>query len=146
MTCDRELQLQAYHDGQLDAEQQSSMQQHLSECEPCRSALAALQSMSALFAGVPQPTLSQISRHRLHAKLDATMERGLVRFAWSLSGAAAAVLLVGSIWLSQAKDPVQSAPPWVEAVAYAHPLGDRAETPAAQWYLADASTRSDEVP
>ena len=146
MTCDWEPKLHAYHDGELDAAGRAAVESHLATCADCTATLHGLQSLSAVFAGAPQLKLSQISRHRLHNRLDAAMERGLVRFAWSLSGVAAAVLLVGSFWLSHMKDPVQSAPPWVDAVVYAHPLGDSAETPAAQWYLADATTRSDDAP
>jgi anti-sigma factor RsiW len=147
MTCDRSPQLHAYHDGQLSSADAAAMEAHLLSCLACSAELAELRGISAMFAQAQRPRLSQIERHRLHRNLDAVMERGLVRFAWSLSGVAAAVLLVGSFWLSQATEPVQAAPPWVDAVVYAHPLGDRAETPAAQWYLADATPRNtDDAP
>jgi anti-sigma factor RsiW len=146
MTCDRTAQLHAYHDGQLDAAASAEMERHLAACGECAEALAELRATSALFAATPRPRLSQMSQHRLHRHVEAAIERGLVRFAWSLSGAAAAVLLVGSIWLSHTKEPPQAAPPWVEAVAFAHPIDTGVQTPAAQWYLADASTRSDDLP
>ena len=125
------------------------MEKHLLTCPACSAELADLRELSAVFSGAETPRLSQIGRARLHRNLDAVLERGLVRFAWSLSGIAAAVLLAGSVWLSQVNEPVQAAaaPPWVDAVVYAHPLGNRAETPAAQWYLADATQRNiDENP
>lgn len=147
MTCNQTEQLHAYHDGELSPAEAAAMGQHVQSCPACSAELTGLRELSKAFARVESPRLSQISRARLHRNLDAVIERGLVRFAWSLSGVAAAVLLVGSIWLAQSPEPVQAAPPWVDAVVYAHPLGNRAETPAAQWYLADATQRNgDETP
>ncbi len=147
MTCDRSAQLHAYHDGELSSADVAEMEKHLLACLICSAELADLRGMSLQLSQAQRPQLSQIERHRLHRHLDSVMERAVVRFAWSLSGVAAAVLLVGSFWLSQATEPVQAAPPWVDAAAYAHSLGDNAQSPAAQWYLADATQRStDEAP
>ncbi len=147
MNCDRTSKLPAYHDGELSPAEAAELESHLSACLICSAELADLRGLSMQFAQVEQPRLSQIERHRVHRALDAIMERAVVRFAWSLSGVAAAVLIVGTFWLSQATEPVQAAPPWVDAAVYAHSLGDNAQSPAAQWYLADASQRSaDDTP
>ncbi len=148
MTCEYESQLHAYHDDELDASSRAAFENHLGRCAACAASLAELQNISALFAATPREHLSQIAKHRLSNQIDASMERGLVRFAWSLSGVAAAVLLCGSFWLSQVKsrEVTHVAPPWVEAVVSSHNLSDSAATPAAQWYLADASSRNEDVP
>ena len=150
MTCDQTAQLQAYHDGELPPDAVAAIEQHLPTCRACSDVLAQLQAMSAAFAMSPRAHLSQIARHRLHNEVDAAIERGLVRFAWSLSGIAAAILIGGSVWLLQMKEQPQSSgaapPPWVEAVVSARSTSDSAATPAAQWYLVDASSRSEELP
>ncbi len=148
MTCDLSTQLQAYHDGELPAGARAAFERHLPTCAACAAELAQLRATSAAFATESRPQLSQIARHRLHNRIDEAMERGLVRIAWSLSGVAAAVLIGGSVWLLQMKDQSQPAapPPWVEAAASARSTGDVTATPAAQWYLVDSSSRSEELP
>ncbi|CAN5423385.1 hypothetical protein BH10PLA1_BH10PLA1_14070 [soil metagenome] len=148
MTCDQTAQLQAYHDGELPAGERAAIEQHLPTCAACTAEFAQLRAISAAFANEPRSKISQIARHRLHNRVDEAMERGLVRIAWSLSGVAAAVLIGGSVWLLQMKDQSQpvAAPPWVEAAASARANGDVAVTPAAQWYLVDASSRAEELP
>ena len=146
MACTFEAQLHAYHDDELGAAARAAVEAHLAACAECSAGLARLRAVSDLFAAVPRARLSQIARQRLNNRIDAAMERGLVRFAWSLSGIAAAVLVTGSIWLSQAKDPPRPAPPWVQAVVSSRSQGESAATPAAQWYFADASTRADDMP
>ena len=85
------------------------------------------------------------------------MERGLVRWAWEVSGIAAAILLVGSIWLAQleqaqlvpSREPANGSvvvPPWIGAQASVDPVVREAPTPAAAWYLADARNSSDTSP
>jgi hypothetical protein len=99
-----------------------------------------------MFVSGEQPRLSQISRYRLHRKIDQAMEQGLLRFAWTMSGIAASVLLVGSAWLMKVNDSAQAqipaeAPPWVSVslASSRDPVVRDAASPAAQWYLADAS-------
>jgi anti-sigma factor RsiW len=156
MNCEFSQQLEAYHDGELPVDAHAAMQAHLLSCPACSQQLAELAAMSNLFATAPVPRLSQISQHRLHHKLTDEMDRGLVRLAWSLSAVAAGIMVVGSAWLMQlgnvpAAGPVatvQAAPPWadVHATAEAETVSREAATPVAQWYLADASSRTGELP
>ena len=152
MTCDRTGQLHAYHDGELSAADAAAFEEHLDSCDSCMAELESLRQTSAMFASAPKTRLSQITRHRLHAQVEAAMERGLVRLTWAMSGIAAAILLVGSVWLAQHREPARmatataAAPPWVQAVTYANTNVAVTESPAAQYYLADATTRSEESP
>jgi anti-sigma factor RsiW len=154
--CAFNLEIQAYHDGELPAERRSTVEEHLAGCPACAAELAELKNLSAVFAAEPVAELSQIALHRLHRKIDNEMDRGLIRFGWSLSAVAASILLVASAWLVKVDGSAQAAsasptpdePPWVSvSLAASHdPVLRDASTPAEQWYLADAWTRSDEVP
>lgn len=142
-------QLSAYHDGELPADRRAIVAAHLNWCQLCLERIESLKQMSALFASSAPNGISQIALRRLHAKLDEVMERGLVRWAWEVSGIAAAILLASSIWLARAADPSASAatvPPWVVSRASADPVVSDAPTPAAAWYLVDARNSSDVNP
>ncbi len=143
-----DLQLSAYHDGELPADHHAAMSVHLAWCEACMKRIDQLRQISALLASNAPDGLSQISLRRIHSKLDEVIERGLIRWAWEVSGIAAAVLLAGSIWLAKASDPsvAASVPPWVVSQASADPVVSDAPTPAAAWYLADSRNSSDVNP
>jgi len=144
--CLYEQKIEAYHDGELDADGRAQVESHLAQCAACAAHLNQMQAMSQLLASREQPRLSQISRYRLQRRVDAVMEQGLLRFAWMMSGIAATVLLIGSAWLMRVDDTTQAAapaeaPPWV-SVSLSNsrdPVVREAATPAEQWYLADAS-------
>jgi anti-sigma factor RsiW len=144
--CGFENKIEAYHDGELDASDRAVIESHVAQCDDCRRALAQLQAMSVLVATSEQPALSQISRYRLHQKVDAVMERGLLRLAWTMSGIAASVLLLASAWLMRVNQTAlvqgpSEAPPWmsVSLATSRDPVIRDAASPAAQWYLADAT-------
>jgi anti-sigma factor RsiW len=156
-------EIQAYHDGELDAARRQAVAAHLAGCQPCSLMLAELVAMSSLFASAPLPRLSQMSMHRLHNKIEEAMERGLLRIAWTISGIAASILVGGSILLStmnSMKRPmpvdqpsaVASAvetPPWIGASVSADTdtadtLAQNSATPVAQWYLSNPSGHSDD--
>jgi anti-sigma factor RsiW len=144
--CEFDEKIAAYHDGELDAQERAAVEAHLAQCAGCRQSLDQLRAMSGLLVSVEQPRLSQIARYRLHQKVGAAMERGLLRLAWTMSGIAASVLLLASVWLMRVNanaitQAPAEAPPWV-SVALASsrdPVVRDAASPAAQWYLADAS-------
>jgi anti-sigma factor RsiW len=156
MDCGFDEQLEAYHDGELSAAQASALEAHLPTCPTCSQRLAELAQMSNLFAAAPIPHLSQISLHRLHHKVADEMDRGLVRLAWTLSAVAAVIMVVASAWLMRIENtpaaaPIitaQAAPPWagVPASVEIEVVSREAATPVATWYLADASSRSDDSP
>ena len=147
--CPTEQVLSAYHDGELAAAERAAIGQHVASCSACTQQLESLQLMSALLIGSQSDGLSQIAWRRLHDKLDEMAERGLVRWAWEVSGIAAAILLIGSVWLTQLADPTSataSVPPWVGVQTSADPALQEAPTPAAVWYLTDAKNAADVNP
>jgi anti-sigma factor RsiW len=150
--CTISQQLGLYLDGELDARGRATVERHLQECAPCRAELADLSAISRLIAQAPQPRLSQISLHRLHARTDAVMEEGLVRLARIMQAVAASVLIAGSAWLMRAAPVTQT--PAQASVATVIPAAwdtrtEETATPAAAFYLADASsqtTTADDLP
>ncbi len=154
--CPEELRLSAYHDGELPAADRADVDRHLLGCPPCRAYVADLGRTSAWLATAAAASvagLSPLARARLHRRVDATLEQGLVRFGWRLSGLAAAVVLAGSAWMTWAAGAaapagtatVATLPPWVavQAAAGADPVSasQPPATPAAAWYLADSTAR-----
>lgn len=91
--------LESYHDRQLDAAGRDAVERHLAGCGDCAAELAELQNISQMFAEIPTPRLSQIALYRLHSNLDLLTDRGLLRLARVMTGLAASVLLLGSLWL-----------------------------------------------
>ena len=139
-TCEFETRLNAYHDNELSPADRAMVEQHLNSCADCRVALAEMAEVSAVFASNVPAGLSQIGQHRLHKNVDRQLERGLVRLSWALSGIAAAIVVVGSIWLQQAGGNVMYLPS--ESVAMVPDANSDAATPAEQYYLADATVRT----
>jgi len=154
MFCQMSEKVNLYHDGELDAAERSLVEQHLQTCADCRAELAQLSAISQSFQSAPAPKLSQFSMHRLHAMADRWMEDDLVRVARVLRAVAACVLVAGSAWLigtspAATNAPIASEPqaaPWMEVAAAtnAEVASIDTTTPAASWYLADASTRAEE--
>jgi anti-sigma factor RsiW len=143
--------LSAYHDGELPAGDREAVSAHLMLCRLCMDRIDQLKQISSLIASSTPAGISQMALHRLHARLDDVMERGLIRWAWEVSGIAAAILLAGSIWLAMAGDPATasasvSVPPWVASRASADPQVGESATPAAEWYLVDARNSSESNP
>jgi anti-sigma factor RsiW len=156
-SCSFTDKLGAYHDGQLDAAASAEIEKHLTSCPACTAELAELRKMSQWFAQEPEPHLSQMSLYRLHQQTQRAMEVGMVRLARAISAVAACILVASSMWLVRTNEapapvePVQTTagvPPWVDVTVAAN--RDTASvdttTPAAAWYLASASVRSDDMP
>ena len=148
-SCDFNNQIEAYHDGMLERADQVAVESHLRSCAECRRWSDDLRAMSQLFAEAPRAELLPAARRRVHRRLEAVMDGGLVRLEWIMSGIAAAVLLCGSIWLrTSAESPAKAAPPWVSVVSLneSAPVQSENVTPVAQWYLSQASARADDNP
>ncbi len=151
--CPSPEQLQRFFDDELAAPDRGRIAAHLEECSQCRAELAQLGALSAVLKQSAVPELLPIAMARLQQRISRVTDRSLMRLAWAMSSVAA-VVLVGGLMLLQASTataqasstPVQGAPPWVEALSAGHPLSRNATSPAAAWYLADASSRSDELP
>jgi anti-sigma factor RsiW len=163
MACSFGNRLSAYHDGELDSASAAEVQRHVAECPACASELAELNSLSGLFEKSPRPRLSQMSLHRIHNGVDLVIRGNFLRTVKVLRAIAACVLVGASIWLietssqtsftnpgstASSQESVEAAPPWVDAAvtATAETQSLDATSPAAAWYLADFSSRSDDVP
>lgn len=148
--CSFQNSLMAFSDGQLDEQRRAEIERHLPQCPACAKELAQLQALSRAVAPelASQPGLSQIARHRLHAKLDSVMDDGLLRAARFISAIAACVLAGCSVSLLRSKELSPAPPPWVEVASQSDTSIASTDntSPAAVWYLASASNRSDEAP
>jgi anti-sigma factor RsiW len=153
MSCSFNQRLSAYFDGELDAASAEQVRRHVEQCAECAAELAELKGLSGLFEQSPPPRLSQIAMYRLHNKADMLVRGDVLRVARYVRAVAACVLVGSWLWLANssaavpaAQETVQTAPPWLDvavtATAETHSLD--ATTPAAAWYLADASSRADE--
>lgn len=92
----------AYYDGQLDPSQRTAFEQHLIVCGECAEELEQLQRLSSLISQRPESAaLSNDVAERLHRHVDELTDRSILRFAELLSGVAAAVLLMASIWAAR---------------------------------------------
>lgn len=150
VTCPFNNHLEAFYDGEVDDSRRSEIEFHVRQCPSCSEELARLQAMSRMISSAPSPKLSQIGLYRLHNQVDQAMEEGVLRIVRVLSAIAACVLVAGSAWLMRTRESraVESsmpvAPPWADVVEASDSPSGAYSTPAAAWYLADDSARSDD--
>ncbi|MGD0539903.1 MAG: zf-HC2 domain-containing protein [Tepidisphaeraceae bacterium] len=151
-TCPFSEHLEAFYDGELDESRRSEVVSHLPQCPSCTEELGRLQAMSRMLLSGSSPRLSQIGLYRLHNRVDQAMEAGVLRIVRVLSAIAACVLVAGSAWLIRAREDraventMPVAPPWADVVEASDSPSGAYSTPAAAWYLADDSARSDDSP
>jgi len=164
MSCSFSNRLSAFHDGELDSAAGAEIELHLAECPACAKELADLSAMSGMFLQSTRPRLSQMSLHRIHDRVDLVIRGNFLRTVKVLRAIAACVLVAGSIWLMKSPsekaitqmppdaggttESADAAPPWLDAAvtATAETQSLDVTTPAAAWYVADFSSRSDEAP
>jgi anti-sigma factor RsiW len=106
LDCPFHSQIDAYHDGELDADVRARLEAHLAGCGECRGGLAKLSDMSALFAARAQATMLPLELARLHRKLDGSVgnraaESEFLRTAGMLSALAASILVISGVWLAE---------------------------------------------
>ena len=77
------------------------MEEHLRSCPSCARELEQLRGLSRLFGAAEMPEISADALQCVHSGVRRVSERVVVRTAAMLTAAAAAVLLVCSIWLGQ---------------------------------------------
>src|SRR5437868_5033297 len=95
MSCENVAQLHAYHDRQLGPAAREAFETHLAECQDCAALLADLRTISRKVVKAPMPVVPLEVNRRLYAAWDVSRQRGVLRIASWLSGAAAAVLVGG---------------------------------------------------
>ena len=110
--CPYRSRLDAYHDGELDADAQEQFQSHLMACAACAAELRQMQRVSGLFNEMADEPMSGAAVARVHDAVDAVEDEpslGIGRIAAVLTALAASVLIVGSAWLWDAPGrPVRS--------------------------------------
>jgi anti-sigma factor RsiW len=147
--CPSEQELSAFHDGEMPELRRAGIAEHLSDCVACGEVLARWSAISRLFNEAPHQRLSGIAAERIRRRIAQTADGGVMRLAWTMSGLAASILVIGSLWLTRLDDntALASPPPWL-GVSYARDATQTQRepaTPAAEWYLA-SNNNSDELP
>lgn len=97
--CKFANQISAYHDGELDEPFRAEMEGHLSDCPLCKAELARLERLSLLVRTAGWPEMSQETMEHLHQSVSLLPQAGLWHMAEAFAVAAAAILLLSSIWL-----------------------------------------------
>jgi anti-sigma factor RsiW len=103
--CTRhEEAISAMMDGELSADQQQGMKDHLAGCESCRKALSQWETLSKAAGDIGEPIPSQwdavwgrVEKAALLHRAGVRLRREITRGVW-LSAAAAAVLLAAFFW------------------------------------------------
>jgi hypothetical protein len=72
--CPRRAEVEAAHDGRLDAAARAALAQHQRSCEPCRIAATALASLGSALATLPVPATDALSARRSRNRLLAAFE------------------------------------------------------------------------
>jgi hypothetical protein len=152
MSCEREVDVHAYHDRQLGPAARAAFEEHLANCPDCAGLLAELRAVSRLVLAAPMPATDDLATQRYYAAWDVSrQQRGLLRISSWLTGAAAAVL-IGSLLLwpqGSATTDVAVSPASLQASTWEPvalmPPGDRGERPnelieLAQWTADDLSS------
>ena len=120
MQCHSSPQVEAYHDGELSPPERALFEDHMRDCDACRTALAQSRALSAMVAGAPLTAMPEQSLEQLRTSFDvirsralgermaqerATRERGVLRVAGWLTAAAAALLMAGLVMLPTSRPP-----------------------------------------
>src|SRR2546421_1803159 len=101
--CDFQLQLDAYHDRELDAEARRRFEQHLKDCPTCPAELAAMRALSARIEAATPDDINGDESARIHEAVNQADDAQPVSFplrtAGLLSALAASVLIISGVWL-----------------------------------------------
>jgi anti-sigma factor RsiW len=98
--CDEQL-LGAYHDGELSPAERARVETHLLICSHCAAELAKLQAISKIFADRPPVDLTTEELDRLHAAVDQSADRPMLRIMTAIAAVAASVLILSAVWLNE---------------------------------------------
>ena len=101
-TCDHILKVHASHDGELPANQIAEVEAHVRGCETCAAELAWLQKArielrSTLTAKAPSAASDLADR--VWERVSGEPYKPVLRLAWGLTAAAAAILLASMLQL-----------------------------------------------
>jgi anti-sigma factor RsiW len=104
--CEKQVRLDAYHDGELSPAGRSDVEAHLRDCPSCAAQLAAMRGMSGAFANAapPEPSHEQLSELAASVRAEPSDARMLLRLFRGTAVAAAVLLacaLAAAAYLSQ---------------------------------------------
>ena len=104
--CEKQVRLDAYHDGELSPAERSAVEAHLRECPSCAAELAAIGRMSGAFADTTpsEPSHEQLSQLAQGVRSETSNARMLLRLFRGTAVAAAVLLactLAGAAYLSR---------------------------------------------
>lgn len=89
----------AYHDGELPADERIAFETHLAICPPCRADLAQTRQLAAFIAAAPKRAMSSSARQALFDLAPLIGERAYLRIAEWTTALAASVIIAASVWL-----------------------------------------------
>ena len=107
--CDRQL-LEAYLDGELNAENCELVEQHLKECAACTQEVAEIKRVSGMLSGYAFEDITPDELAGIHQAVDDAADRFIWRLGGTLGLVAASILIVGLAWLQAMPVRTQSAP------------------------------------
>ena len=99
--CEYSRRLSAFHDGELDPASSGEVEMHLSACPRCREELDELRDLSAQASLIGQEGISTSGLRKIHRAIDSDDRYSILRIAGVLTGLAASVVVIGSVWLSE---------------------------------------------
>jgi anti-sigma factor RsiW len=132
--CPHISNVDAYADGALGADAARAMAAHVRGCPACGERLRQTQSFRAALAAFPPSRLSDAALGRLHDAVADAWQRRQVRWAWQLTGLAAAVLVAAATWFATLPPATPAPQPGWRQVAQTGGLSLQADDDA----LADA--------
>ena len=99
--CDFIRRIDAYCDGELSPAEEARVDAHIVTCPACAARVREIRFLGDLIASAGNvPGLSYTARGRLRLSAANGWERENVRWAWGISGIAAAVLIGASVWVA----------------------------------------------
>jgi len=98
-TCSYGSIVDAYHDGELPADERIAFETHLATCPPCQADLAQTRQLAAIIAAAPKRVLSADARQAMFDLAPMIGERAYLRIAEWTTALAASVIIAASIWL-----------------------------------------------
>ena len=144
--CRHIRRMSAFYDGEVAEEEHQQLRKHIQHCTECAGELERLRAISRFLAAAEVPQLAPAALQRFHRVVNGASEKVVFRMARTFAAAAAAVLLVGLVWLWQAEDARAGAAPEWEKVAVMQQAelsgAVSFEAQLAQWIVEDLSRES----
>jgi anti-sigma factor RsiW len=125
-SCGQQHLLEAYHDGELDADARVRFETHLQTCASCAAELDRLRAASEPLRRLRAERLSPQQLEAIHQRLEgvtAEDDSRTMRLAATMAVLAASVMLIGLAWL-RVLTPAPQTP--VRTISSSPPPSDRA--------------------